>query len=496
MSSPKDESPLQGTQMLATGDLSAGPPLPAQGGDGDPISGRTLDGRYKVGERLGAGGVGVVYAAEHVEIRKAVALKVLHPAFGQNEGLRLRFEREARAASQLSHPACVSVIDFGRVARVDPAEGGQPLLGMSYLVMERVRGDVLGERTHGQKLDPKEAIDIVRGVLSALRHAHGLGLVHRDVKPGNVMLSKPGEERWVKLLDFGLAKSLISTDERPLTEAGMVFGTPGYLSPEQAGANTVDARSDLYSTGVLLFELLCGRPPFIGEDRIQVVRDHLLTPPPALRSLVPELTPALEAVVMRSLSKKPDDRYPTAEAFSEALAAVPEANLTAPIPSPLPRTERPLVAALRRLSLPQQVLAGGVLVLLLVGLGLLFRPTRAEVPTPPPTAVPVPQPPRGESRHMKLALDYQRKLWCSDALDELEKAVREDASIGASPPAIDIAVGCLRQKTQDKAVRFLVDNAGQAALSALAEVESKDSRADYRYGAARARAAILAHPRP
>src|SRR5581483_3021554 len=157
------------------------------------------------------------------------------------------------AASRLSHPACVAVLDFGRVSRVEPPADAAKLLGMPYLVMEFVRGKLLLERLEAGNLDGREAVEIARGVLGALGHAHALGLVHRDVKPANIMLTPP---------DFGLAKDVTGEGEA-LTQAGMVFGTPGYLSPEQAGGKTVDERADLYALGVVLFEMACGRRLFV-----------------------------------------------------------------------------------------------------------------------------------------------------------------------------------------------------------------------------------------
>ena len=255
--------------------------------------GRVIDGRYRVRAQLGSGGVGAVYEGEHVEIKKPVAIKVLHGLFASTEEFRRRFEREARAASRLDHPSCVTVIDFGRVSRLDPMEGAVGLLGIPYLVMEFVRGRVLVERMgDAPRLSAGESAQIALGILAGLKHAHGLGIIHRDVKPANVMLLAGDEGVRTKLLDFGLAKDLggaVDEEEDPLTQAGTVFGTPGYLSPEQASGKKADARSDLYSAGVVLFEMVCARRPFLRPDPLDVVRDHLNTPPPSPRAFATAL---------------------------------------------------------------------------------------------------------------------------------------------------------------------------------------------------------------
>jgi serine/threonine-protein kinase len=286
--------------------------------------GRTLDGRYRIRAHLGSGGVGAVYEGEHVEIKKQVAVKVLHALFASTEEFRRRFEREARSASRLSHPACVTVLDFGRVARVEP--DAPELHGTPYLVMEFVRGRSLHDRLANGPLEAAEAVATARGVLGALKHAHGLGIVHRDVKPANIMLldEEVGGAR-VKLLDFGLAKDSMFEGEA-LTQAGMVFGTPSYLSPEQAAGGRVDARSDLYSLGVVLFEMVCGRRPFERNDPLDYVRDHMNTPPPPPRSFAPAISAELEAVILRALEKKPEVRHASADELLAALAGCPEAG--------------------------------------------------------------------------------------------------------------------------------------------------------------------------
>ena len=212
----------------------APPPPPAAREKVDVLVGAVLDGRYRIEKRLGQGGVGAVYAGEHVETRRPVAVKVLHAVFAGSDEFHKRFEREARAASKLTHPTCVSVLDYGRVDRVEPISAGAQLLGTPYLVMEYVRGVALSERV-GKAMPAAEAVVIARGVLSALKHAHGLGIVHRDVKPANIMLVEDaGTGLVVKLLDFGLAKMTGDADgdgDGPLTAGGDGLRHAGILEP-------------------------------------------------------------------------------------------------------------------------------------------------------------------------------------------------------------------------------------------------------------------------
>jgi serine/threonine protein kinase len=481
----------------------------------DKIIGRVIDGRYRIRARLGEGGIGAVYEAEHVQIRKTVALKVLHPLYASTEEFRKRFEREARAASRLDHPACVQVMDFGRVEKLEPPS--DELVGTPYLVMEFVRGQVLIDRLiDGPKVEPHEAIAIARDLLGALKHAHALGIVHRDIKPANIMLLGATEAGTrVKLLDFGLAKELLGDadgKEAPLTQAGMVFGTPGYLSPEQASGYKVDPRADLYSLGVVLFEMCCNRRLFERADPLDAVRDHLNTPPPDPRSINRDISPALAKVILTALAKDREKRFPSAAAFAEALAACPEAGgpqTQAKAPSSLARLlDR---ARNRKVQLVGAAALVGVAAIV-IGVVALSHGREEEpfgstsnAPAPPPAPAPrfesdgeeVPSPgarhayallrmerPDDAMRaarealhlrsgdpwaHAALAAAYSHKLWCSDALDELDKALREQPALKKDPLLSRPAIGCLGHRTAWRAARYLVDEIGPDARRPLEE---------------------------
>jgi serine/threonine-protein kinase len=421
----------------------------------DALIGKTLDGRYRVKRRLGQGGVGAVYEADHTGTKKTVAVKVLHAIYGSTEEFRKRFEREARAASRLSHPTCVQVIDFGQVQKVDPPGGY--LVGMPYLVMEFVKGTLLLDRLiDGPLFAPAEATTYALDILAALKHAHSLGIVHRDLKPANVMLLDSGDatSAKVKLLDFGLAKELAPTaDNQPLTQAGMVFGTPGYLSPEQAAGRPIDERADLYSLGVVLFEMVTNRRLWERDDPLDAVRDHLNTKPDDPRSVNPAVSEPLARAILKALEKKATDRFANAEEFAIALRATPE------------MTGVPV----RRFALPKIPLlwaaAAGLVaaIAIAIGFGVVSGGHRAESP-PSPAAAVTPSSAGAEperttitseaQHHLELASQYQRKLWCSDAINELERAVK--AQPGLETPELErIASSCMREKTRDKAQRFL-----------------------------------------
>jgi tetratricopeptide (TPR) repeat protein len=284
----------------------------------DPLIGTVLDGRYLVTGALGEGGMGRVYRATHVLMDKQVALKVIHTDLVHVEDITQRFEREAKSSSRLTDPHCITVTDFGRTPD-----------GTLFLVMELLDGESLETRMSGGRcLTVEKALDVVKQLLRGLGHAHAQGVVHRDLKPENVYLTTHGEETdFVKIIDFGIAK-LVSTEEggENLTRKGVVFGTPKYMSPEQAAGDKIDQRTDLYTVGVMLWEMLTGTAPFEADSEIDVVWKHLTAPPPLLadRGRFPR---GLQELIDRAMAKRPDDRFASAEEFLEAIGRLdPEAE--------------------------------------------------------------------------------------------------------------------------------------------------------------------------
>lgn len=274
--------------------------------------GSTLDGRYRIDGLVGIGGMGSVYRCEHVGIGRPVAIKVLHADFIGNREASVRFQREAIASGRLEHPNIVGVSDFGLLD-----DGG------CYLVMELLEGESLGDRLDRERIPWREAIDILRGVLRGLRHAHDRGVVHRDIKPDNVFLAVKDGDPITKILDFGIAKLFAGgTDDPGATRAGITVGTPAYLSPEQAVGGEITPASDLYSTTVLLFEMLTGRPPFEDKDPLAMLGAHVGRPPPTLAEVAPELSfpPELEKIIQQGLAKQAVERFTTANEYLAALA--------------------------------------------------------------------------------------------------------------------------------------------------------------------------------
>ena len=281
----------------------------------DPRIGLVLDHRYRITERIAAGGMGVVYRAERIGLGKPVAVKFLHRTAALLPDHRVRFEREAAAMSRLTHPNLVSIIDYGSWEE------------LPYLVMEYHRGGSLRNALdQSGALPPERAVFIARQMLAGLASAHAAGVLHRDLKPSNVLLvGAPGEDL-VKILDFGVAK-LLDSGGGP-TEvsvvAGRVIGTPAYMSPEHARAEPMDGRADIYSVGLLIYEMVTGRRPFQAEGKLGLLRMQVEDMPERPRARAPDLSTELDAAIWKALEKDPDERWQSAEEFAAALAAVPE----------------------------------------------------------------------------------------------------------------------------------------------------------------------------
>jgi serine/threonine-protein kinase len=279
----------------------------------DPLIGRTLQGGYLILELVGIGGMGRVYRAEQTNLGRTVAVKIIHPHLVGEENAAARFITEARAASRLNHPHSVGIIDFGKSPD-----------GQLYLVMEFLRGRDLARVSYEEGPLPfRRIVDVTRQTLAALSEAHNESIIHRDLKPENIILEpvRSGGD-FVKVVDFGLAKIRADTQQPSITSPGIVCGTPEYMSPEQARGDPLDARSDLYAVGVILYQLLTGRLPFEAESPTQVVLAHLTQPPRDPREVAPErqIPSPMVALVLKALAKDPRDRYQDSDEFSAALA--------------------------------------------------------------------------------------------------------------------------------------------------------------------------------
>jgi serine/threonine-protein kinase len=279
--------------------------------------GSVLDGRYRIDAVLGSGGMGRVYRGEHTGIGRAVAIKVLHADLNRNRDAAARFQREALASGRLDHPNIVGVSDFGVLDD-----------GAAYLVMEALEGESLGELLQRDKRIPwLIAVEIMRGILNGLRHAHERGVVHRDIKPDNIFLAKKDRDLVVKILDFGIAKLYAgSADDPASTRAGLTVGTPAYLSPEQAVGGDITPASDIYSATVVLFEMLTGRAPFEDKDPLAMLGAHVSRTPPSIAEVAPEAAPELpagiEELIQHGLVKTSADRIPSADAYLARLDAI------------------------------------------------------------------------------------------------------------------------------------------------------------------------------
>jgi serine/threonine protein kinase len=289
----------------------------------DPLVGTVVAGRYRVIQLLGEGGMGAVYLAEHAAIEKKVALKVLHPEYATKGEIVTRFQQEAISASRIKHPNVLEVFDFGQLDD-----------GSFFLAMEFLEGNDLADEIQKTRvLDAERGLRYALQICRALAAAHAKGVVHRDMKPENVFLQRTSDgEDIVKIVDFGIAQlrtneeAAAGAKQRRLTRTGMIFGTPEYMSPEQAAGRHADQRADVYAVGIMLYEMFTGAVPFTGETFLGVLAKHLGETPPAMSAVYPELalSEEFQRVIERALEKNPDARFQTMVELSQALQATPE----------------------------------------------------------------------------------------------------------------------------------------------------------------------------
>jgi serine/threonine protein kinase len=325
--------------------------------------GVVIDGRYRIDGRLAAGGMGEVFRATHVELGRPLALKMMKPELSGDSSFVDRFRREAMTASRLGHPHIVDIIDSGRTAE-----------GQFYFVMEFLEGESLADVIARGPVEPRLALTLVSQMAEALDSAHKAGVIHRDLKPDNVIVLQRGGRPFVKLVDFGLAKAVSPSADQKQTTVGIIMGTPQDMAPEQAAGLPVDSRADLYALGRVLYELLMGEPPLTGETASLVMAAHISTPAPRLPDRFPS---ALRDLVVRMLAKHPDVRPASMAEVLNELRAIP-ASVEAK-----PSSRRLVLAA--GAAFAAVALAGGVSVAL-----------REPPPSSPPVVVPAPlvmQPP-------------------------------------------------------------------------------------------------------
>ncbi len=373
----------------------------ATGGDeatGDPLIGFVVAGRYRILERLGRGGMGVVYKVEHLRLGKLVAMKLLAGELARRPEVARRFEREASLAARLSHRNTVQVFDYGVSD------------GLTWLVMELVPGRDLSQMLRSEgPIAPVRAVRLVAQVCASLEEAHALGIVHRDIKPGNVMVARgPGGEEVAKVLDFGLAKLRHGSEFNDVSGRNALLGTPAYMAPEQIDGRPVDARTDVYALGAMLYRMLTGEAVFRGHFGLwETLARHLVESPDPLRKRAPHLDipEALEAVVLRALAKRPDNRYASVSELREALLGAVHDQ---PLDEFFDRPSEPLLLVpaghatrddvasyerrlRRQLSLSRALVAVVLLgtAAMLAAVGVLSMPVWAELASSAPATAPV-----------------------------------------------------------------------------------------------------------
>lgn len=352
------------------------------------LLGQVLDQRYRLDQILGYGGMGVVYRATHVKTRRERAVKVLHPEMVEKEGMLRRFQTEAVAASMIKSDKAVEIVDFQVTAD-----------NLAYLVMEMVEGSVLRELIPEGGMEPERAVEIICQICEAVHAAHEKKIIHRDLKPDNVIVRRTGVQDFVKVLDFGIAKlreSDQSDVQAPQTKIGTIMGTPQYMSPEQCrgvSSEKLTPASDVYSIGIIAYEMLCGRPPFEGKNALELIDKHKHEPPTHLKHIKSNLPIGLATVVMRGLAKMPEDRWESAEKLAQELRiSLREARggktlphqpvVTEVMTGPLWTGQLPSPNQQATVTDPNDPLSRETVPLTKV----------AQKPAPPPTPAPVPQP--------------------------------------------------------------------------------------------------------
>lgn len=393
--------PGSAATVAYTGDVPAVPANPKER-SADPLIGAVLEGKYAIDALIGVGGMGRVYRGRNLRTEHAVAIKTLIPQMALDDSFVKRFEVEAKAASSLTHPNTIRVYDHGADA------------GVLYMVMELLNGTSLEqELSRAKRLAPARLLHIMRQVCLALSEAHGRGMVHRDLKPDNIFLNRSGEEEdIVKVLDFGVAKLMEPKfGSEDLTQAGTIFGTPRYMSPEQARGQTLDARSDIYALGVIMFEAVAGVPPFDGRDTISILIKHCNEPVPPIPESDASLQtmPGLESLIRRCLAKQPEERPASVRELRQELEQLGESwrmgtvSGSVPVPSgttsrSLSLPENPEAASERAAGSKNRVGVIMAALALLAAVGGAFALTRRERPTPnvsTPVAATAPAAPAG-----------------------------------------------------------------------------------------------------
>ena len=447
--SPNEAPPLPGP--IVPEDVQSIPPPAAPI---DPYVGTTFDGRYKVESVLGEGGMGVVYLARHKVIDKKVAIKVLRADMAREKELTDRFLQEAKAASSIGNPHIIDISDFGHLPD-----------GSTYFVMEWLDGKPLSKALEETKPLPVARLsNIARQIADGLASAHQRSIVHRDLKPDNIFLIKRGSEPdFIKILDFGIAK--VSSGTSKLTRAGSVFGTPHYMSPEQAAGAPVDSRTDIYALGVILYEMASGRVPFDADNFMGILTQHMYKAPVPIRALVPaqDVPPGLEAIILKALSKKPEQRYQTMEELAQDIdklvrGAIPDAvpdmisrsggfNVPADffsergMPAPVPAT--PIQhSARKRWGVYAGVAGVTAAIMIVVGIfakstsstasdapkAITLAPTMVVEPPKPPDPPPAPAP-----------VEVKHVLFASEPLDS--HVFHNGQDLGATPLTVDVPKG-------------------------------------------------------